>query len=365
MQLIKWEKIRTEIECAKDIETLTAMKNKLRAYQILAEQSKQSQEVQSKIAIYKARADRKCGEWLQVNVKHEGAGGLRKSKCPNCNGYGYVDANKEYICPMCDGTKKIELGNNSLPNLNSIGITKNESSRLQKIAAIPEDKFEDILQEAEVETKKVTSNMLVKIAKEAEKTTQLNAEKDARGKAVSELEIRKGDFKKVLNDIYDIDTIITDPPYPKEFIECFSDLGKFAKDHLKKDGFMAVYSGQYNLPEVISRLSQHLTYVWTFCLYHLGKKQLVNGVNIMCGWKPVLIFSNGKKKMRFSAYDVLVSEAREKHSHEWQQSESGVFQLIEIFSKPKELVVDPFAGSGTFLKVAIDNGRRAIGADIK
>jgi hypothetical protein len=331
MQLIKWDKIRTEIECAKDIEELTAMKNKLRAYQILAEQSKQSQEVQSKIAIYKARADRKCGEWLQANIKQG---------------------------------QRVDLSNSST-SLKDLGVTRDESSRLQKIAAIPEEKFEDILQEAEVETKKVTSNMLVKIANEADKTTRKNAEKSARGKVISEIEIRKGDFKKVLNDIYDIDAIITDPPYPKEFIKCYSDLGKFAKGHLKKDGFMAVYSGQYNLPEVITRLSEHLTYVWTFCLYHLGKKQLVNGVNIMCGWKPVLIFSNGKKKMRFSAYDVLVSEAREKHSHEWQQSESGVFQLIEIFSKPKELVVDPFAGSGTFLKVAIDNGRRAIGAEIK
>lgn len=28
-------------------------------------------EVQAKISIYKARADRKCGEWLKENVKHD------------------------------------------------------------------------------------------------------------------------------------------------------------------------------------------------------------------------------------------------------------------------------------------------------
>ena len=139
----------------------------------------------------------------------------------------------------------------------------------------------------------------------------------------------------------------------------------YASTHLKDDGFIAVYSGQYHLPEVINRLSEHLTYVWTFCLYHVGKKQLVNGVNIMCGWKPVLIFSKGKKKMRFSAYDILVSEAMEKSNHEWQQSESGVKSLIEIFSEPGQLVVDPFSGSGTFLKVAQEMGRQAIGAEIE
>jgi hypothetical protein len=331
MQLIKWDNIRTQIETAKDIETLVGLKDKLRAYQILAEQSRQSQEVQAKIAIYKARADRKCGEWLKENIK---AGNP-------------------------------QLLQDATIRLNDLKINRTESSRLQKIADIPENKFESILQEAEIETKKITNNMLVNIAKEVEKSKRIDFENKDRFKKISNIEIRKGDFKKVLADIYDIDAIITDPPYPFEFIECFSELGKYAKEHLKKDGFIAVYSGQYHLPEVIKRLSEYLTYVWTFCLYHSGKKQLVNGVNIMCGWKPVLIFSNGKRKMRFSAYDVLISEQREKASHKWQQSESGMYPLVEIFTKPGELIVDPFAGAGTFLKVAVDNGRRAIGAEIK
>lgn len=330
MKLIKWDKIRYQIETAKDIKELTGLKNKLRAYQILAEQSKQSAEVQAKIAIYKARADRKCGEWLKENVKH---GGDRKSSLPDVN-------------------------------LKKIGVTGKESSRLQKIADIPADKFESILQESEVETKKITNNMLVNIAKEADKSNRKDKEAKDRKKKISDVEIRSGDFKKVLDDLKDIDAIVTDPPYPKEFIECFSELALYAKEHLKTDGFVAVYSGQYHLPEVIERLSEHLTYVWTFCLYHIGKKQLVNGVNIMCGWKPVLIFSNGKKKMRFSAYDVLMSEQREKFSHKWQQSESGVYNLIDILTKPGELIVDTFAGAGTFLKVAQENGRRAIGAEI-
>jgi len=181
---------------------------------------------------------------------------------------------------------------------------------------------------------------------------------------VKSYDLRRGNFKKVLTDLKDIDAIITDPPYAGEYLYCFSELAEFASQKLKDDGFVAVYSGQYYLPEVIRRLSEHLTYVWTFCLYHIGQKQLVNNVNIMCGWKPVLIFSKGKKKMRFSAYDVLVSEKREKDNHKWQQSASGVKLLIEILTEPEELVVDPFAGSGTFLKVASEMGRQAIGAEI-
>jgi len=74
----------------------------------------------------------------------------------------------------------------------------------------------------------------------------------------------------------------------------------------------------------------------------------------MCGWKPVLIFSKGNKKTRSPAYDVLTSE----------QSESGVESLIKIFSKPGELIVDPFAGNGDFGIASQKLGRRFIGAEI-
>ena len=199
---------------------------------------------------------------------------------------------------------------------------------------------------------------------EQKKLERLEAERAARQTALATVEIRRGDFKDVLSDIEDIDAIITDPPYPKEYLNCFSELADFAEQRLKLDGFLAVYSGQYYLPEVIRRLSAKLVYVWTFCLYLAGQKQIVNNVNIMCGWKPVVIFSRGRKKMRFSAYDVLVSEKMEKESHPWQQSQSGVEQLIEIFSMPGDLIVDPFAGSGTFGVVAQKMGRRFIGAEI-
>lgn len=39
--------------------------------------------------------------------------------------------------------------------LKNIGVSKIESHRLQRIAEIPEDRFESILLEAEAETKKV------------------------------------------------------------------------------------------------------------------------------------------------------------------------------------------------------------------
>ncbi len=133
---------------------------------------------------------------------------------------------------------------------------------------------------------------------ELAKEDRILEESELRKENIKGIEIRKGDFKKVLADVYNIDAIITDPPYPKEYINCFSELSLYAKEHLKDGGFCVVYSGQFHIPEVIKRLSENLTYVWTFCLYHSGKTQLVNGVNIMCGWKPIFVFSKGNKKMR-------------------------------------------------------------------
>lgn len=146
MNLIKWDEMRTQIEASKDIDELTNLSDRLRAYQVLAEQSKQSSEVQSKIAIYKARADRKCGEWLRENIpKHNEKNGLQ-----------------------------------DVTRLKDIGVAKHESARLQKIAEIPDDKFEEILLDAEIETKKITNNMLVNIAKEAAKhEKKINTDNDS------------------------------------------------------------------------------------------------------------------------------------------------------------------------------------------
>lgn len=322
-------------EC-RNIDELKKIRDQAEALSLYAQKQKLGFDIQNDILDINARTNRRIGELSKLIKTAEYKG-------------------NQYAKSEVDTKQNV---------LKEAGLSKQEANRCEKIADIPEKKFEAIISNAKIEHQRISQNLLVSIAKEAAKAERIIKENKDRVKKVSGIEIRKGDFKVVLADVYGIDAIVTDPPYVKESLHCFSDLSKYAARHVKKDGFIAVYSGQYHLPEVIKRLSEHLTYVWTFCLYHVGKKQLVNGVNIMCGWKPVLIFSNGRKKMRFPAYDVLISEAREKSSHEWQQSESGVYGLIDILSKPGDLVVDPFSGSGTFGKVATENGRKFIGAEI-
>jgi len=181
-----------------------------------------------------------------------------------------------------------------------------------------------------------------------------------------EIDFRLGDFEEVFADIPDgsIDCIITDPPYPYEFIECWTKLSNFAKRVLKHNGFCIAYSGQMYLPEVMERMSEHLDYYWTFAVYHEGQTQIVNGINLMCRWKPVLIFQNGKKKIDHTFQDYFISEQREKTGHDWQQSKSGVAYLIEMFTKPNDLILEPFAGSGTTILVAKEKKRRIMASEI-
>ena len=50
--------------------------------------------------------------------------------------------------------------------------------------------------------------------------------------------------------------------------------------------------------------------------------------------------------------------------HPYQSPEGLVERLIALYTKPGDLVVDPFAGAGTTLSTAVKMGRRAIGYEI-
>lgn len=264
-----------------------------------------------------------------------------------------------------DHGNQYEVAKSEVTTLADYGISKDESSN----AKIIKNKFDIVaIVMDELEGKKVVIEPKI-VANEIRKLIkQQHREKKAEVGSTKQIDIdfRLGDFEKVFAEIPDgsVDCIITDPPYPIEFIECWSKLSRFAKRVLKPNGFCIAYSGQMNLPEVIKRMSESLTYYWTFAVYHEGKTQIVNGVNLICRWKPVLIFQNGFKKLENTFQDYFISEQREKEGHDWQQSKSGVSYLIEMFTNEGDLICEPFAGSGTTIKAAKEKNRSVIAAEI-
>jgi site-specific DNA-methyltransferase (adenine-specific) len=182
--------------------------------------------------------------------------------------------------------------------------------------------------------------------------------------AVGEIEVRPGDFRTCLSDLAgQVDAVITDPPYPAQFIEEFDALGAAAAELLKPDGVLVAMVGQTYLPEYIERLSRHLTYRWCGAYLTEGPATRIHGRNVGSKWKPLLIFDKAGER-RFLIQDTFASDGGDKQHHHWGQSESGIAVQVERLTVPGDLVVDPFLGGGTTAFVCRELGRRFVGCDI-
>jgi 16S rRNA G966 N2-methylase RsmD len=183
------------------------------------------------------------------------------------------------------------------------------------------------------------------------------------------LDIRHGDFREVLADLPDrsVDIILTDPPYPQEYLPLWDDLGAFAARVLKPTGVLLAYSGQLHLPQVIAMLTQHLRWWWMCAIRHAGAGGYIvaGGRRIINDWKPLLILTPRDAPPLYAQFnDLIEGGGRQKELHNWEQSTEEAVRILQTFGNPGALVVDPFAGSGSFGRAAVQAGMRFIGAEI-
>ena len=164
-----------------------------------------------------------------------------------------------------------------------------------------------------------------------------------------------------------VDVFITDPPYPFEYLSCYSDLSHTATKLLKPGGLCVAMAGQSYLPAVLEKLGEGgLRYHWTISYLTPGGQSVqLWDRNVNTFWKPVLVHANGTYEGDWFG-DVAKSDVNDndKDHHHWGQSESGMADLIRRVSAPGDLVCDPFLGGGTTAVVAAQLGRRVIGSDI-
>lgn len=163
-----------------------------------------------------------------------------------------------------------------------------------------------------------------------------------------------------------VDLVFTDPPYDKDSVDLYRKAAKVAARILKPGGSFIAYSGQKYLPEVYGLINHPaLRYWWTFAGVHTGGNQMLQKLGIRCGWKPIVWYVKGTRGDVSEVLADVVTGAREKDHHEWQQSEAEALHFIEKLTFPGGLVVDFFLGGGT-TKVACDRlGRRFIGFEIE
>lgn len=150
------------------------------------------------------------------------------------------------------------------------GVSHNTIARIKKIKNNADEKTIEKLRNQEISINKAygvvrKNEQREKRKEQAEKAKQIEIKKTL-------VDFRFGDFVDVFSDITDgsIDLILTDPPYPYEFIEQWSRLSSFAARVLKPGGFCIAYSGHLHLPEVMQRMAEHLDWYWMLSLNHAG-----------------------------------------------------------------------------------------------
>ena len=163
-----------------------------------------------------------------------------------------------------------------------------------------------------------------------------------------------------------IDWIITDPPYPGEFLHTFSTLSLLASKVLKPNGGLLVMSGQHHLPEVIARLGEHMEYHWICAYLTPGGQSAYNfprKVNPF--WKPILLYMKKDGILHTSFGDVIKTSSNnnDKNFHRWGQNIQGFDDLVNRFTLSGQIILDPFVGGGTTGISALKHGRQFIGSD--
>jgi site-specific DNA-methyltransferase (adenine-specific) len=178
-------------------------------------------------------------------------------------------------------------------------------------------------------------------------------------------QIKTGDFRQGCKRLTDdsVDLIVTDPPYPKQYLPLWADLARVAARVLKPGGFLVAYSGQIHLATMMMMLSEHLTYYWLAGLHHTGGQGAVYARGVYANaMKPILIYAKPPVRKPAKWYkDLLRSNGGSKQYHDWGQSVEPVRYLAEQFSEPVDLVLDPFTGGGTTAVACLQTVRRRVG----
>jgi site-specific DNA-methyltransferase (adenine-specific) len=198
-----------------------------------------------------------------------------------------------------------------------------------------------------------------------------------------------GDCREVLPTFGDrsVDCVITDPPYT-ERTHGMAKTNKGAGHGVRAVGFDAITDA--DLRAVLAdcgRLSRRWV-VSTLDYAHAvefdreppeGMRTLRLGVWVKTnpmpqisadrpaqGWESIAYMHRADVKPEWSGggrAGNFILPTSQGQGHPTAKPLDMVRQWVQWFTKPGDLVLDPFAGSGTTLRAAIDEGRRAFGVE--
>jgi site-specific DNA-methyltransferase (adenine-specific) len=366
------ENAHAQLAQIKTLESGVDYLNKVKAIEVWAKAEKKDAELQNMIAEQKIRTQRILGQLLKESD-------LKRGNAPGSN-------NREVVKSK-DTT------------LQSFGISKDESSTFQKIAALPEEVFEREIAVAKEESEKrveLTTSRVLSAAKEYEQQKKKDQHKqDVMGKRVQNIfedSFMNGDCLAVLETLQDnsIDIVITDPPYG---ISYKSNRSKFddaiTKRGLLNDGADEAFTLLDKTCEVLSRKCAENSHLYFFCSWSVfsqfekiiseyftiktpivwdkGNKGSGDLENDWGNQTEIIIFCiQGKKTINYRRGNIL-SVPRlhsSKMVHPTQKPIELINELLNVSYFKGDFVVDPFMGSGATIHACNAKSIRTLGIEL-
>lgn len=178
-----------------------------------------------------------------------------------------------------------------------------------------------------------------------------------------------GDCKKVMQELPDnfVDLVLTDPPYTAAlFRDAYKSLGEESPRLMKYGASLVTLAGQFCLDEEMQLLRKHLKFNWIVWM-NQPMRHIRMRLGIEVTGMPNLWYVKSNKFARFEiadGFDVKGTDGMLKPLHPWQKDLSWADHFVLHLTKPGDVVLDPFCGSGTTLVSAKKHGRIGIGIEI-
>jgi 16S rRNA G966 N2-methylase RsmD len=212
--------------------------------------------------------------------------------------------------------------------------------------------------------KQVSRRMKEQAEQEAREITMAEVPSDASGK---NWRMYHGDFRERLSELPDgsVDLIVTDPPYPAEFMPLWSDLSKHASRVLKPQGILVALTGAIMLPDVIRMLGENLNWGWMYVQPLPGANSRIMARHVLQAYKPWIAYSNGPWPSGAVDWhpDMLDASSRAKDRYRWEQDPNPAKMLIDALSPKGGTVLDPYTGTGSYGVAALEMDRLFIGIE--
>lgn len=160
-----------------------------------------------------------------------------------------------------------------------------------------------------------------------------------------------------------INLIVTDPPYDREHLHPYSQLGTEGFRVLREGGSLLRYAPHYALPEIFDYMKNSgLTYWCIFAMIHSGGATRMHKQKL---WIPILWFVKGNRTNTVNDIsDIIKSQPVDKTVDKWEQSTVEADHCIRYLTVENQTILDPMMGISTTGITALKLGRKFIGIDI-